>query len=67
MITAISVPTLVIVGEKDPGTPPSAAREIHERIKGSRLIEVENAAHFVHMEYPGRFNAAMLELLSEAR
>ena len=34
-LKAISVPTLIIVGEDDPGTPVAASRTMHEQIKGS--------------------------------
>jgi len=63
---AITAPTLVVVGEDDPGTPVSAAREIHQRIAGSRLLVIPQAAHFVHMEQAEAFNAAVTEFLAEA-
>ena len=64
-IRSISVPTLVVVGEHDPGTPPSAARLIHERIPGSRLVVLEDSAHFCNIEQDGAFNAALEEFLGE--
>ena len=36
-IGAIELPTLIVVGEEDPGTPVAASRTIQERIAGSRL------------------------------
>src|SRR5262249_30429776 len=36
-LSAIALPTLVVVGEEDQGTPVAASRAIHERIKGSAL------------------------------
>ena len=63
-IKSITVPTLVIVGEQDPGTPVSAAQAIHERIAGSRLLVIPEAAHFVHMEQEAAFNAAMTGFLN---
>jgi 3-oxoadipate enol-lactonase len=62
----VAVPTLVVVGEDDPGTPVSAARAIHERIAGSRLLVIPEAAHFVHMEQAQAFNAAVTEFLAGA-
>ena len=62
-IRSIDVPTLVIVGEHDPGTPPSAARLIHERIPGSKLVVLEDSAHFCNIEQDGPFNAALEEFL----
>ena len=58
-IKAITVPTLVVVGELDPGTPVSAAQAIHERIAGSELVVIPEAAHFVHMERADVFNEAL--------
>ena len=63
-IKSIRAPTLVIVGEQDPGTPVAAAQAIHERIAGSRLTIIPEAAHFVHMEQEAAFNAAMTGLLN---
>lgn len=62
-IRAVRVPTLVIVGEDDPGTPVSAARLIHENIAGSRLVILPEAAHFANVEQAAPFNAALLEFL----
>ena len=62
-IRAIDRPTLVIVGEYDPGTPPSAAELIHDRIAGSTLVVLEDSAHFCNIEQAGAFNAALEEFL----
>ena len=62
-IQSITAPTLVIVGELDPGTPVSAAQTIHERIAGSELVVIPQAAHFVHMECADEFNAAVMGFL----
>ena len=58
-IRAIDRPTLVVVGEDDPGTPPSAAELIHDRIAGSKLVVLEESAHFCNIEQAGSFNAAL--------
>ena len=62
-IRAIERPTLVVVGEDDPGTPPSAAELIHDRIAGSKLVVLEDSAHFCNVEQAGPFNAALEEFL----
>ena len=62
-IRAIDRPTLVIVGEHDPGTPPSAAELIHDRIAGSKLVVLEESAHFCNIEQAGSFNTALEEFL----
>ena len=62
-IRAIDRPTLVVVGEHDPGTPPEVAELIHERIAGSKLVVLEDSAHFCNVEQAGPFNAALEEFL----
>lgn len=57
-ISAITVPTQLIVGEDDPGTPVAAHEAIHERIAGSELVVLKNALHFSNMEQADKFNAA---------
>lgn len=63
-IAHIIAPTLVLVGEQDPGTPVSSAEAIHQRIAGSKLVVIPDAAHFVNVERPETFNAAILEFLA---
>lgn len=59
----IRVPALVIVGDQDPGTPPSMAREIHENLPGSELVIIPSAAHLSNLEQPEAFNRALDEFL----
>ena len=63
-LQAIAAPTLVIVGEEDPGTPVTASRTIHERIKGSELIILKSASHLSNMEQPEAFNRAVTTFLA---
>jgi 3-oxoadipate enol-lactonase len=62
-IRAIRAPTLVVVGERDPGTPVAMAREIHERIANSRLLVLPGAMHCSPVEAAADFTAALLEFL----
>lgn len=55
----ITCPTLVLVGELDPGTPPAMSREIHAAMPGSQLVLLPNAAHLSNAEQPEAFNAAV--------
>jgi 3-oxoadipate enol-lactonase len=61
---AIKAPTLILVGEHDPGTPVSAAEEIHAGIAGSRLRIFPAVAHFCNVERADLFNGALLDFLS---
>lgn len=60
----IRCPTLVIVGAEDPGTPPAMAREIHENLPGSTLVEIPAAAHLANLEQPEAFNRALGDFLA---
>jgi 3-oxoadipate enol-lactonase len=55
----IERPTLVIVGEDDPGTPVAAARVIHERVRDSQLVILPAASHLSNLEQPDAFNQAL--------
>lgn len=61
---AIAMPTVIIVGEQDTGTPVGAARAMHERIVGSQLFVIPEAAHLSNIEQPERFNAILEHHLS---
>ena len=62
----ITCPTLVIVGEQDPGTPVAMAREIHEALPGSELVIIPSAAHLSNIEQPQAFDKALLGFLDRA-
>ncbi len=59
----IKCPTLVIVGEQDPGTPVAMAREIHAAMRGSQLVIIPSAAHLSNVEQTQGFNSALLGFL----
>ena len=59
----IRCPTLVLVGEEDPGTPPEVARRIHEAIPGSRLEVIPEVSHLSNVGQPEAFNSAVLAFL----
>jgi len=54
-------PSMVVVGEQDSVTPPEKARQMHELLRGSRLVVIEGAGHLPQLEQPERFNAALWE------
>jgi 3-oxoadipate enol-lactonase len=64
-LTAIRCPTLVVVGEADPGTPPAMARDLHARIAGSRLLVLPRAAHCAVVEARAAFTDALAGFLHE--
>jgi 3-oxoadipate enol-lactonase len=64
-IRAITLPTLIIVGEHDPGTPVSDSETIHEQIRGSDLVVLSSASHLSNIEQPKAFNQAVVDFLSK--
>ena len=62
-IPEIKTPTLIIVGEDDPGMPVSAAETMHRRIANSKLAVLPSARHLSNVEQAEAFNAALLEFL----
>jgi 3-oxoadipate enol-lactonase len=67
LITGIRLPTLVIVGENDPATPPERAREIQSLIPGAQLEVVPDASHLLNIEQDVVFEAALTSLLDRHR
>lgn len=60
----IAVPTVIIVGEDDPATPPAHAEVIHERIPGSSLHVLPHAKHLTAVEQPAEVAALLAPLLT---
>lgn len=54
----IEVPTLVVVGEHDPSTPPARGEEIQAAIPGAKLVSLPGA-HLTALEMPESFAAAL--------
>ena len=60
-LAAISVPTLVLVGDSDPLTPPEQAEEMAAAIAHSRLVVVPECGHASTLEQPDAVSRALLE------
>lgn len=63
VLDKISIPTLVLCGEHDALTPLKDARFLHERIKGSILHIVPEAAHVSNIENQTFFNEKLISFL----
>lgn len=64
----IQRPTLVLVGEHDPSTPPVVARGLSQAIRDARIVVIPNASHIVTVEAPAAVNDALggfLDALSD--
>ena len=64
-LDAIKLPTLIVVGEEDQGTPVAASRAIHERVKGSELQILKSASHLSNIEQPEAFTSALTTFLAK--
>ncbi len=62
-LAKIKVPTLILVGEHDTLTPVSASQSMQEKIAGSEMHVIPNAAHMSNIENPEAFNAALIKFL----
>lgn len=58
------VPTLVVVGEDDPITPPAGARDLANAIAGARLEVVSGAAHLPPLEQPKAVTRLLAEFMA---
>ena len=64
-LDAIKLPTLIVVGEEDQGTPVAASRAIQERVNGSQLQVLKSASHLSNIEQPEAFTATLTRFLAQ--
>lgn len=65
LLSSISVPALVLVGEEDTLTPPAEARQMAAQIPDSRMLILPEAGHLSNLENPKAFNTALRGFLAE--
>jgi len=63
-LASVRTPTLIVVGEDDPGTPVAVAEALHRHIIDSELVILPGARHLSNMEQPQAFNRALTSFLS---
>jgi 3-oxoadipate enol-lactonase len=63
-LSEITLPTRIIVGKDDPGTPVAASEAMHARIAGSSLVVLPDAAHLSNIEQADGFNRALMDFLT---
>ncbi len=66
-LPSLKVPTLVVCGAGDPGTPPAETKRIASLIPGGRYEEIADARHFCNVEQPEAFNRIMMGWLKAQR
>jgi 3-oxoadipate enol-lactonase len=55
----IGVPTRVVAGSEDPGTPPEVGRSMVAAIRDADLVVIEGAAHIANLARPADFRSAV--------
>ena len=61
----ISVPTLIITGDKDKVATQADAEVMKSKIKNSKFVLIHGAGHLSNLENPDEFNLAVLNFLRE--
>ena len=61
----IKIPTLILVGEHDAITPPSASQSMKEKIPNSELYVIPEAAHMSNLENTTEFNKHLINFLKK--
>lgn len=64
-LAAIKLPTLVMVGDQDAGTPPAMAQALANGIPAAQLEIIAGAAHLSNIEQAETFNRHLLNLLGD--
>ncbi len=64
-LPGVSVPTLVLAGEKDDNAPAAMMERMAAKIPGARFRVIPGAGHLAHFEQPDAFRAALDAFLDE--
>jgi 3-oxoadipate enol-lactonase len=65
LLSQISCPSLILVGQEDQITPVKDSEKMHHEIAGSRLVVIENAAHVSNLERTEQFNEELTRFLKQ--
>jgi 3-oxoadipate enol-lactonase len=64
LLPGLSIPTLVVVGDRDALTPPADSEAMAAAIPGARLVTIPGAGHLTPMERPKAVSEALGEFFS---
>ncbi len=62
-LAEIRIPTLLVHGREDGRVPLARAEELHDGIRGSRLVVLEDCGHWPHVEKRAEFVTAVKDFL----
>jgi pimeloyl-ACP methyl ester carboxylesterase len=63
VLPAITVPTLLLYGDKDVRAPLTVAQHLHDAIPGSKLVVMPGVGHMSSVEAAGRFTTEVRSFL----
>lgn len=63
-LAGLSMPVLLLAGERDTVAPPELMKRMQARIPGARYVEIPAAGHLANLERPLAFNAALEAFLA---
>jgi 3-oxoadipate enol-lactonase len=61
-VATVTRPVLFIAGSKD-GVTPAAMKDMHQRLAGSRYVELDGAGHISNLDRPVEFTHAVREFI----
>jgi 3-oxoadipate enol-lactonase len=64
VLSKIQVPTLILVGEHDKLTPPSASEAMQRQITGSEIQIIRHAGHMSNLENASEFDKHLIDFLT---
>lgn len=65
LLPEIRVPTMIVAGGLDGFTPAILSQEMHELVRGSTLVRIDDGSHTAPLERPDRVGAAVDDWLAE--
>ena len=64
-LNRIMAPSLIVWGKKDTLIPPVYARQFHSKLRGSKLVIMEDCGHTPYFEKPESFSRILLKFLGD--
>ncbi len=65
-LSDIKCPVLIITGDNDKVIPHEEGQKMHDKIKGSTLVKIENCGHLSNQEQPELFIKAVCDFVKQA-
>ena len=63
-VAGVRIPSLILCGADDKMTPPALSEHLRDHIPGAGLALIPGAGHFVMLENPEAFNAALADFVN---